>query len=930
MDGGIVGVATRGHEHTLNVWLSDLLRQRGLNARQEKMQGGRRIDVEVRIGPVRIALEAEQGQTNAKKREAIGDADKRLKQGLAECAIAVCYPEGITEPEQIPHSRMLWTIRAPNSLVPPHEARWSGANLDELASIIRLAPVQLGNPDHAAAALSASLDAAVERLDDAQKWMLAEELDLPQSTRRRRHWDKAAKRCLLVVATAVMFHARLDAHLAALRPEHDARKPPFTRFTDEWPPDTARQCTDADDPTTAFSHAWNLILALDYKPIFGTARAAINACPADPAFTGAIRETARAALEVAGNIAGIRHDLLGRIFHTVLDTARYDGSFYTTTAAATLLASLSITRGMCDWNDADAVANLRIVDPACGTGTLLMASAERIRQLSPQTRDDDRSARALIERVLSGYDVNIAATHMAATTLGLLSPTTRFRNMKIGRALLGVDDEGEAFLGSLDILDGKAKMLSWPNGGLAAQSKMLSRPSGVQIDSGEDMTEIEPADLVIMNPPFTRDSLRYDQFSRKDELKLKDREKQLFANTPLHLSAIGNAFLLLADYINKPDSSTVASVMPLVMATNESGLEIRKYLANRYYIDTIVTSHDPQRIYFSENTSIGEMLLVCRRWADPKRQKPPTRVVNLAFNPPTPTDAASVAQAIEKGDVEAQNSGTVQMWPADRIEAGNWGAVQFFSPYLCERFSEMVKGELFASVRLGSIAEVGPAGQRIREAYKKTGMPDAHGRMALWEHDTTVMQTMSVEPDTRISAKTEYVHRADRYWAQRSRLMLPTHLHLPTDRVTTVRSSTPVVGSAWVPCRVNAPPDRREKMDKALCVFLNSSVGILSMLGDRTNKKPTYPNLSIEDLRKLRIPDFAAMGDGAVWRMAMDYDSIAKRPLLPLPQMDSCAVRRTLDESVCAALRIDRETIDMIRRSLASEPSVTGRRYVPA
>lgn len=92
----------REHEHTLNVWLSDLLRQRGLNARQERMQGGRRIDVEVRVGPVRIALEAEQGQTNAKKREAIADADRRLEQGLAECAIAVCHPEGITEPQYYP------------------------------------------------------------------------------------------------------------------------------------------------------------------------------------------------------------------------------------------------------------------------------------------------------------------------------------------------------------------------------------------------------------------------------------------------------------------------------------------------------------------------------------------------------------------------------------------------------------------------------------------------------------------------------------------------------------------------------------------------------------------------------------------------------------------------------------------------------------
>ena len=79
----------------------------------------------------------------------------------------------------------------------------------------------------------------------------------------------------------------------------------------------------------------------------------------------------------------MRHDLLGRIFHTVLDTARYDGSFYTTTAAATLLAALAITEDMCDWNDPEAIGRLRITDPACGTGTLLMAAAERIRELAP-------------------------------------------------------------------------------------------------------------------------------------------------------------------------------------------------------------------------------------------------------------------------------------------------------------------------------------------------------------------------------------------------------------------------------------------------------------------------------------------------------------------------------------------------------------------
>ncbi len=910
-------MTTKEHEHTLNVWLAELLRQRGLNARQEKMQHGKRIDVDIRVGPVKIALEAEQGQTNAKKREAIADADRRLKQRLAECAIAVCYPEGITEPEQIPQSRMLWTIRAPNISASADESRWDEADLDELVSIIRLAPAQLGNPDHAAAALSVSLDSAVDRLDEGQKWLLAENLDLPPSKEKRAKWDKAAKRALLVVATAVMFHSRLDVHLRNLKPKHDNRLPPNTPFVGDWPPNTARNCCDSEDPTTAFSDAWNLILALDYKPIFETARAALHACPADPAFTVAIRETARAALEVAGNIAGIRHDLLGRIFHTVLDTARYDGSFYTTTAAATLLSSLAVTDDLCDWDDPKAIAKLRIVDPACGTGTLLMAAAERIRELSPRTIDDERSAKALIEQVLTGYDVNLTATHMAATTLGLLSPSTSFRNMKIGRTFLGVDGEGDAFLGSLELLDGQAKMLSWPN---AAQTVS-------QVDSGEGMTDVEQADLVIMNPPFTRDSLRHDQFSRADERKLKDRERRLFANAPTYMAGSSGAFLFLGEFLSKHESGTLAAVLPLVSATAVSASRIRRYLASQYHIETIVSSHDPSRIYFSENTSIGEMLLICRRWPNATETKPHTRVVNLAVNPSTPAEAISVARAIQNDTVWAQAYGTVQEWSADRIASGDWGAVQFLSPYLCEKFSELVSGELFSSTALGNVAAVGPAGQRIREAYRRSPVSDAQGRTALWQHDTTVVQTMSMQPDTYISAKPKYAHRADRYWDQRSRLLLPTRLNLPTVRVATARLNAPAVGSAWVPCNLDVPKDLLGNTEKALCVFLNSSVGLLAILGDRTNKKPTYPNLSIDDLRRLPVPDFDTIGDGAVWMLAMAYDSLAEEPMRSLPEIDMCQTRRNLDGTVCAALNIDPETVTTIRRQLAAEPSVTGKRF---
>ena len=582
------------------------------------------------------------------------------------------------------------------------------------------------------------------------------------------------------------------------------------------------------------------------------------------------------------------------------------------------MATLAITPDLCDWADPQAIARLRITDPACGTGTLLMAAAERIRDLAPRSRDDATLAAALIEQVFSGYDVNLTATHMAATTLGLLSPTTQFQNMKIWRTLLGVDEDGVAHLGSLEFLDRQPMLMPWPNGG--------SKVTHVNGDAAA--AAAEPSDLVIMNPPFTQHDLRHQQFSVAERTKLTARENELFVNKPVHLSSNGNSFLILADYIVKSDSGTIASVLPMVTATNTSALDIRKHLASHYHIETIVASHDQERSYFSENTSIGEMLLVCRRWGPGKGRKPGTRVVNLARNPATPADAFSAANAIVEGRVESQGYGTVQDWPENRIAAGNWSAVQFLSPYLGENFVRLCQGVFFSVVALNSIADVGPHGVSTRMNFTRSGMPDAQGRTALWDHKAEVIQSMLVNTDAHITAKPSKEHLAERIWNQRGCLMLPERVRFNTDRLLSVRLNYRALGSAWMPCKPNAAPGiDTESVEKAACVYLNSSLGILTLLGIRSTRTLSYSYFSLDDLRNLPVPNFGDLGEAAVSSLVAAYDTYSESVMLTLPQMNDCPVRRALDAAVCAALGVDEETVATIRRQLAMEPSVTGKRY---
>ena len=83
----------------------------------------------------------------------------------------------------------------------------------------------------------------------------------------------------------------------------------------------------------------------------------------------------------------------------------------------------------------------------------------------------------------------------------------------------------------------------------------------------------------------------------------------------------------------------------------------------------------------------------------------------------------------------------------------------------------------------------------------------------------------------------------------------------------------------------------------------------------------------MDDLRRIPVPDFAKMDEAKVKMMTAAYDDLCDSILLPLPQMNECETRKTVDQAVVAALGVDDELAAAIRRELTREPSITGRPY---
>ena len=83
-------------KHDQEELLNGKLAEQGRDARAERRESGRRMDVVVDVGVAQVVLEAEAGFSAARRKEAISDTDRRLKQGLTTAAVA-CYSAGATK-----------------------------------------------------------------------------------------------------------------------------------------------------------------------------------------------------------------------------------------------------------------------------------------------------------------------------------------------------------------------------------------------------------------------------------------------------------------------------------------------------------------------------------------------------------------------------------------------------------------------------------------------------------------------------------------------------------------------------------------------------------------------------------------------------------------------------------------------------------------
>ena len=900
-------------EETLNTYLALLLDSyEGITATPEKRSSTEAIDITVVHGtavePIPILVEAKIGKTPSKRREAVRQARSRLA-APRSLAFGLCYPIHLRDGAVSAQATQNALAESIIAFAPVQrfgrEATWREGSVADLADSLRNA--DLSRQLVADAIENTVRKAADMLLDYGCAPDLASALALPKRSEDLRAASLVAA---LMLSNAALLHHRLRLvpSLAGI----------------------VQLKTALGEPTktpTIIREAWQAILSIDFHPVFAPALAALKVLNDDDA-REPMRWVAENAVAVADELASLRFDHAGSLYHRLLASAKYDGSFYTNNVSAMLLARLALTEDMVNWSDANALAELKIIDPACGTGTLLMAAMHAIRDRHEHSAGAESDSAplhlALVEDVLYGLDINRHGVQLAACNLTLGNPRVDYSRMNLFTMQHGPQPNGTAKAGSLEFLataKDKRDLASF----------ILPLPTTGELDAeraepgaapGESLTG--QFDLVIMNPPFTRNDIRNRQYKPQHRRSLQEREieiakflgdRDLSAFRAINQTSVRTFFAPLADVLLKNTSASFASVVPTTALTSASGIPERKFLAERFQIETIVTSHDPKRMNFSENTPIHESLIVARRPGD---ERAPTRFVSLARMPQDTHEAILLSDLINRGQSLGE-WGTEHSWPWPRVRDGDWSAAQFYDGALANAVHDLaaLAGTVLAPA--GELCHIEPEGRRIRDAFLREPPPDAPWTVPiLWDHPTQIQTEMNAEADVFGAPKPGRVDYAKHLRAKASRLLVVNRLRTDTVRVSACYAPQPLLGSAWIPVSPTSP---NPAFEHALCAWWNSTPGILTLLHCRA-KSLDYPRFALDSLRALLIPDPNLVD---VTPLADAFTETRAKALQPWPQMHDCPNRAILDQAAAQVLRVDGRTIADWRKRIAREPTVSGK-----
>ena len=863
------------------------------------------------------------------------EMDARIRLGLEivgehrpiEAAIALRYPDVVGNAYDLDaalsNARLSYCVVYENGGRFP-QSGWLYGSPADLADFIRLVSV----PQKAVAEAADDLQQGIESAANVLNRMPETRPEINPAIARRLNLSdvpQMRRMACAIIANAMLFHERLAG-------QHGVK--PLQQICNR----------DNPNPQAEILDAWREILDVNYLDIFEIARDIVAELPTREA-TQILNIIGFHVLNIAARGVNNDHDLTGQVFQRLIADRKYLATFYTLPASADLLARLAVAKmDEVDWSDADAIAQLRVADFACGTGALLSAAYEQI--AARHERAGGNAAQlhpALLEDVMYGCDVMPSAVHITGATLAGLQPNVGFSRSNLRTMPYGRQADGEVRIGSLELLN--------PDGDLAAEIP----------DAGFD--------LVIMNPPFTRATnhegahanvtnpafAAFDA-SRDEQTAMGRRINALGKGACYHGNAgIASAFAALGDKKLKPGGA-LALVLPLSAASGLSWQGFRQMLADNYTDATVLSiAANGRGMSFSSDTGMAECLVVARKNAAPdKRSTSRAQFTSLHYRPHGVAQSAAIAQSIIGVDgirgIEDGPYGGTLLTVGDDVagaaldapsgdDGANWGSVRMLDYSLAQTAHALTQSKLWLPAQpaaldlpvaeLGSIGKLGLVDRDItgpppRGPFSRIEPSPTSTYPALWNHDASKETLMTCEPDSQLQVRQGMESKAAEVWATASRAHVNRDFTFGSQPLAVAFTEREAIGGRVWP-NVSFPDAR---FDYAFALWGNSTLGLLSYWWHSSRQQSSKAGMTIRSAESLPVMDFRALTDEQLATAQAIFEEFRDKELQPAYLVDADENRALLDRRVvCDLLGFDDGVYRAVRFlavKWCAEPSVHG------
>lgn len=694
---------------------------------------------------------------------------------------------------------------------------------------------------------------------------------------------------------------------------------------------------------------WERIMRHDFIPVLEPALDAIYAIETTGKTAGlerALLHIAAEAERIAETYADMGSDHAGPLFNRVMGNQASDGAFFTRPPAASLAARLTLdVCGDADWSLDQVWRDHKIVDLACGSGTLLAAMLtdmkRRARSLGASKDELANLQKLAVEETLKGLDINPVSLQLAASQLTAGNQEIRYRRMGLHLMPYGPrwDDKNHVAVGTLELLGQRAIIprkgeLDLSDDEIASQ---LTWSPSDDTELEDAVSAVMDARIVIMNPPFTNRKKMGEKFPNEIKRALRSRADamhKLLVKADPNLNefwdknSISPLFIALADCIQNRPSGVVSMIIPTIALSATSGLKERQILAQRFHIHTVLTCHQPRNINMSQKTSINESIVVMCRYPD--GPKPSTRFIHLDTMPADESEVEKLHQCLrecQQGQM-SDGWGEVSHWNADRMQQGDWTPAILRSPELAEAARQFATHPDLRSIREhGFSCEATlqmldkkyfvPATTNVLGRFPLLSSKGADGQKTIRSAPDAEWQPTTLDEELRLLNGGTYP-QVDKLLSKAGFLLITSGQRTSTARLTAVADEKKYVGRGWLPI---TGPNAQEA--RASAVFLNSTAGRLQ-LWRNAGRTLEFPQYNPKPLEGIRIPNIQ---DARIRRILSDCWERTKDSLVPQFRDGECEVRVLWDNAVCEAMGWDPEEFARLRELLHNEPHVRGLGY---